>query len=75
MEIAITPKFSGELIQPSSLRYKTSAGETFSITRISYLVSGFALQRTDGSWLELTNEVAWFDLEQSRSSHRIASVS
>ena len=74
LQIEITPKFSGELIQPGSLRYKTSAGENFSITRVSFLLSGFALQRTDGSWLELTNKVAWFDLERSRLSHRVASV-
>ena len=74
LQIEITPKFSGQSIQPDSLRYQTSSGETFSITRVSYLLSGFALQRADGSWLELTNEVAWFDLEKSRSSHRISSV-
>ena len=74
LEINITPKFSGEPIQPDSLRYQTSAAENFSITRISYLVSGFALQHTDGSWLELTNEVAWFDMERGRSSHRISSL-
>ena len=74
LQIEITPKFSGEPIQPNSLRYQTSAGETFSITRVSYLVSGFALQRADGSWLELTNQVAWFDLEKNHSSHRVASV-
>ncbi|MGC3957242.1 MAG: cytochrome c peroxidase [Verrucomicrobiota bacterium] len=74
MEISITPKFSGELIQPDSLRYETSAKENFSITRVSYLLTGFALQRADGSWLELTNEVAWFDLERDRSAHRIAAI-
>ena len=74
LEVSITPKFSGEPIQPDSLRYQTSAAENFSVTRISYLLTGFALQRPDGSWLELTAEVAWFDLERDRSSHRIASV-
>lgn len=74
LEINITPKFSGELIQPDSLRYENSARENFSITRVSYLLTGFALERSDGSWLELTNEVAWFDLERSRLSHRVASV-
>ena len=72
--VEITPKFSGEAIQPNSLRYETSAKETFSITRVSYLLSGFALQRADGSWFELTNQIAWFDMERSRSSHRIASI-
>ncbi len=74
LQIAITPKFSGEPVQPDSLRYETSAGETFSITRVSYLLSGFALQRANGSWLELTNELTWLDLERSRSLHRIANV-
>ena len=74
LQLEITPKFSGERIQPSSLRYETSAKETFSVTRVSYLISGIALQYADGSWLELTNEVAWFDVERSRSSHRLASI-
>jgi len=74
LELDFRPVFSGQTIQPDSLRYETAAKENFSITRISYLVSGFALQRADGSWLELTNEVAWFDLERGRSAHRVASV-
>ncbi len=74
LQIAITPKFSGEPVQPDSPRYETSAGETFSITRVSYLLSGFALQRPDGSWLELTNDVAWFDMEHGRSSFQVPSV-
>ncbi len=68
LEFQITPKVSGESLQPASLRYQTSAGETFSITRVSYLVSDFALQRADGSWLELTNQLAWLDFDQNRNS-------
>src|SRR5438309_1233898 len=59
LQIQITPKVSGENLQPASLRYRTSAGENFSITRVSYLVSEFELQRDDGSWLEISNSVAW----------------
>ena len=74
MQIEIIPRFNGEPIQPGLLRYQTSFGETFSITRISYLLSGFALQRADGSWLELTNQIAWMDLEKGRSSLRVADI-
>ncbi|NDH54713.1 MAG: cytochrome C peroxidase, partial [Betaproteobacteria bacterium] len=74
LEIAITPKVSGEPLQPASLRYQTSAGESFSITRVSYLVSGFALQRSDGSWLEISNAIAWLDPEQSRNSLRLEKI-
>jgi cytochrome c peroxidase len=68
LQIEIAPKVSGENLQPASLRYQTSAGETFSITRVSYLVSDFALQRNDGSWLELSNSVAWLDFDANRHS-------
>ncbi len=68
LEIEITPKVSGEELQPASFRYQTSAGEIFSITRVSYWVSDFALQRNDGSWYEMPNSVAWMDFEQSRNS-------
>jgi cytochrome c peroxidase len=71
LELQITPKVSGENLQPASLRYQTSAGETFSVTRVSWLASDFALQRNDGSWLELSNSVAWFDTEQNRDSKRL----
>jgi cytochrome c peroxidase len=68
LQIAVTPKVSGENLQPASLRYQTSASEAFSITRVSYLVSDFALQRHDGSWLEISNSVAWLDFGQNRNS-------
>jgi cytochrome c peroxidase len=74
LQIEITPKLAGEAIQPASLRYQNSAGENFSITRVSYLASEFALQRDDGSWLELSNSVAWFDVSQNRNSYRIETV-
>jgi len=74
LEIQITPKVSGENLQPASFRYQTSAGETFSITRVSYLVSNFELQRDDGSWLQLSNSVAWMDFDQNRDSLRLANI-
>jgi cytochrome c peroxidase len=68
LQIEFTPKVSGENLQPASLRYQTSAGETFSITRFSWLASEFALQQNDGSWLELSNSIAWLDYEANRNS-------
>ncbi|MFO1488000.1 MAG: MbnP family protein [Verrucomicrobiota bacterium] len=74
LELRVTPKFSGEPIQADSIRYENSARENLSVMRVSFLLSGFALQRPDGSWLELTNDVAWFDLERDRTTHRLAPV-
>lgn len=74
LHLRVRSTASGEPIQPDSLRYQTAAGERFSISRVSWLASGFALQRGDGSWCELTNEVAWFDLERGRDSIALGQV-
>lgn len=71
LQIQIRSKVSGENLQPASLRYQTSAGERFSVTRVSYLVSDVELQRDDGSWLELSNSVAWMDFDAGRDSIRL----
>jgi cytochrome c peroxidase len=57
-----------------SLRYRTKAGETFSITRASYLLSGFALQRGDGTWQELPGQIAWLDAAKRRTDFRLVNV-
>jgi len=74
LQVQITPKVSGENLQPASFRYQTSAGERFSVTRVSYLVSDFALQRGDGSWLEFSNSVAWLDYDQNHDSIRLENI-
>ena len=74
LEIAVRHTFTGEPLALDAVRYQTSAGEKFSITRASYLLSGFALERADGSWLELSNHVAWLDAAKNRASLRLAGV-
>jgi len=47
--------FHGAPLLLDSLRYEDAARETLSVTRLSYLLSGFALQREDGSWQKCPN--------------------
>jgi cytochrome c peroxidase len=61
LELTIDPVFNGEALRLDSLRYQSSAKETLSITRLSYLLSGFALERDDGSWTEIPETIAWID--------------
>jgi cytochrome c peroxidase len=49
-----------------SLRYENSARETLSFTRISFLLSGFGLEKDSGGWTELPNQYAWCDAERHR---------
>jgi cytochrome c peroxidase len=74
LQVEIDPQVGGQPLQPASFRYHTVAGETFSVTRVSYLVSDFALQSDDGHWLEYTNAVAWLDFDQNRNTFRVAPV-
>ena len=74
LELVMSPCMSGETVQPASLRYQTSANETFSVTRVSYLVSEIGLQRNDGTWLECSNAIAWMDLEQNRDTLRLHEI-
>ena len=57
-----------------SLRYTNAAGETFSITRCSFLLSGFALQQADGTWLELPGHIAWMDAERRRLETELSNI-
>ena len=74
LQIQITPQCAGAAVQPASLRYQTAAGERFSLTRVSYLLGDFGLQREDGSWLECSNAVAWLDLGENRDTFRLENI-
>ena len=74
LEIALRHTFHGEPLMLDSLRYANSAGETMSFTRLSYLLSGFALEGDDGTWIELPEQQAWIDAAQRRTTLRLDEV-
>ena len=57
-----------------SLRYETSAKETFSISRLSYLLSEFELQSIAGDWLTLPNSIQWIDARKHRTQILLDSI-
>ena len=73
MQVDIVPRMGNEPLRLDSLRYRLPSGETFSVTRLSYLLSGFALEKTAGGWVELPGQVAWMDAA-GRSSVRLHDV-
>ncbi len=74
LEITIRPTFNGDPLRLDSLRYQNGAGETLSISRLSYLLSGFALEREDGVWIELPEHHAWMDAAKQRYTTQLADV-
>lgn len=66
LETIIQPTFTGFPLILDSLRYENSAKETLSFTRLSFLLSAFALEKDSGGWTELSNQYAWCDAEKHR---------
>ena len=74
LEIAVRHTFNGEPLLLDSLRYKNGAGETQSFTRVSYLLSGFAIERDDGTWIEFPDQHAWMDAAKGRTTLRLNGI-
>lgn len=68
--VHIQPEFSGAPLLLDSLRYGEPNEQVVSFTRLSFLLSGFALQNGSGEWLELAGQHAWCDA----ASHRLGFV-
>lgn len=50
------------------------ANETWSVTRLSYLVSGVALKQKDGTWVEVPESVAWMNVATKREAAVFSNV-
>ena len=74
LEIAVRHTFGGEPLLLDSLRYENAARETLSFTRVSCLLSGFAVERDDGVWVEIANQSAWMDAAKRRTVVRFDGV-
>lgn len=74
LEVTIDPVFNGEPLRLDSLRYESAAGETLSVTRLSYLLTGVALQRQDGQWVEFPACSAWMDVAARRQVFEVEGV-
>ncbi len=74
LEIAVRHTFNGDPLLLDSLRYQNGAGETLSFTRVSYLLGGFAIEREDGTWIEMPDHYAWLDAAKRRTSLRLDGI-
>jgi cytochrome c peroxidase len=69
----VAPQADGRPLLLDSLRYETAGKETYSISRCSFLLSGFALQKVDGTWIE-SGHIAWMDVQRGRLDTALSGV-
>jgi cytochrome c peroxidase len=68
LQIAIAPRYHGGALVLDKPAQTKAAGQQFSVTRLDFLLSDFALHRQGGNWLETTNWQASFSLGQNRTN-------
>lgn len=74
LDISMRHTLSGQRLILDSLRYQNAAKKTFSITRLSYLLSDFELQNSTGEWIKIANSIAWIDASKRRSDFHFDSI-
>ncbi|PAW70462.1 MAG: hypothetical protein B9S35_15140 [Opitutia bacterium Tous-C5TDCM] len=73
LEVSVRP-VAGDLRVSTDTLFANEAGEQWSVTRLSYLLSEPALQRPDGSWHPCETAPAWMSLTDARSLWDITSA-
>lgn len=68
VEITIHHEAEGKPLIMDSLRYRTDRAEQYSVSRLSYFLSGFTLESAGGNAHYSSDKVAWMDLEKRRQS-------
>jgi cytochrome c peroxidase len=66
LDLDFRPTWDAKPLEFEALRHETGAGELLSVTRLSALLSGAALETADGNWVEVTPAHAWIDLASGR---------
>lgn len=74
VHLAFQHSVNGNPLILDSLRYQTAADETYSISRFSYLLSNFMIQRDAGDWIDLPDSFAWVDVAARRNRIALDSV-
>ncbi len=52
LRVDFAPQFNGKPLAFDTLTNQIAGGQKISVTRLDFLVSDFALRRTDGTWIE-----------------------
>ncbi|MEN8723982.1 MAG: MbnP family protein [Lentimonas sp.] len=76
--IDLALKFShssnGQPLRLDSLRYTNTAEETYSVSRLSYLLSGFELQNKLGNWIPTPETYGYIDVAKRRDEFVLSGI-
>ncbi len=74
VDLVIRPVLADKPLLLGAMAAANQAEETWSVHRLSYLISGLALQQQDGQWFLSRETVGWMNAATARERLRLASV-
>jgi len=74
LDLHIRHTLNGKPLLLDSLRYTNTAGERFSISRVSYILSQFELQTTSGQWISAQKTYAYLDAAKRRDQVNLTGI-
>lgn len=74
VQLVVEPEMSDQPLALQDFGQTNKAGESWSVTRLSYLISEVSLKRTDGSWLDMPGIVAWMNVATKRNHLELPNV-
>lgn len=74
LTLDIRPVVATQPLLVDSLRYRNAHSEAFSVTRLSTILGGFALERRDGTFIGLTNQYGWIDATRRRTTFTLTNL-
>ena len=74
LNLEFQPMAASEPLKLDQFQLENAAGESWSVTRLSFLASGLALQNVAGEWLELPKALAWLDAAKNRHLWTVSDV-
>jgi len=74
LDLSIRHLVQGRPLLLDSLRYTDAATNTFSVTRLSYLLHNFQLERPDGTLHPVSNQTVWIDASARRTRGRLFKI-
>lgn len=66
LNLVFAPVAGNQALRMNESQLQTHAGESYSVTRLSYFVSGLSAQRVDGTWSQPDGLIFWMDAAKRR---------
>jgi cytochrome c peroxidase len=74
LQLEVQPRFGSAALEFDRVGLRTLANQTISVTRLDFLISGVALRREDGDWLNILQSEAYVGGREGRTHFELNDV-